>query len=356
MQGIDGIIYINLDERTERREMFEQEVNRLNLPKEKIYRLSATLDRLNGIRGCLMSHIRSLEMAQKKRWKNVLILEDDILFMSDRKELESSFRNFSTSLKEDWDVLFLGGIFVQKEKTPWKGVVRIYESHCSHAYLIQSSYILKLKMCFEYALEMIKNDLFRTYSTKFALDRVWTSLQKEDRWYAFEEQRILQRMLPSDIDSVSIPINRFDAVICIDTGNKEKLREEFVRFGVSIEDLHWVASYVEAIKLAQALNRKRNFIVEDCAAFQENADELDLKFLHFFRWRAMEWDLFLIEGDQCMKKPSNHFYYKQVSKIFSPKSFVASPFILETLLDHFEKGKGLDSLEIKPEMRVFCSP
>ena len=110
----------------------------------------------------------------------------------------------------------------------------------------------------------------------------------------------------------------------------------------------------EAIKLAQALNRKRNFIVEDCAAFQENADELDLKFLHFFRWRAMEWDLFIIESDQCMKKPSTHFYYKEVSKIFSPKSFVASPFILETLLDHFEKGKGLDSLEIKPEMRVFC--
>lgn len=356
MQGIDGIMYINLDERTERREMLEGEVDRLNLPKGKIYRLSATHDRLNGVRGCLLSHIRALEMVQEKGWKNALILEDDILFMSDREEIESSLERFYSSAKEDWDVIFLGGIFVEKEKTGWEGVIRIHQSLCSHAYIIQSSYIPKLKECFSCAVEMIKNDLFRFHSTKYALDRVWAPLQKQDRWYALEKQRILQRMIPSDIDIVSIPMNRFDEVICIDTGNKEALREEFLRFGVSIEDLHWASSYQEAMQLAKNLKGRRFFFVEDTTKFPQNGDELDLHFLHFFRWRAREWDLFLIESNQCEKIPSEHFFFQKVTKIFSPKCFVASDLILGALLDHFDKGKGLDTLEIKPEMSVFCSP
>lgn len=356
MRNIDGIIYINLEERTDRREMLEQELERIALPKECVYRLGATLDRLNGIRGCLMSHIRALDFALERGWENALILEDDILFMSNQKEIEAALDAFFCSSEGDWDVLLLGGIYMEKEKTPWEEVVRIQKSFCSHAYLIQREYIPKLKECFSSAVEKIKNDLFRTHSTKFALDQVWLPLQKEDRWYAFERQRILQRMLPSDIDIVSIPFNRFDVVICIDTGRREHLREEFLKFGVSIEDLHWVKSYQEGVHFAKTLGAKRYFFVEDTTKFFQKSEELDLHLLHFFRWRAREWDLFIIESDQCEKKPSDHFFFQKVTKILFPKCFVASDLILQTLLEHFEKGKGLDVLEIKPEMAVFCSP
>lgn len=355
MQEIDGIIYINLDERTERRELFENEIDRLHLPKEKIYRLSGTLDRLNGIRGCLISHIRSLEMAQDKGWEKVLILEDDALFMTDLDEITASLQSFFTAAKEEWDVLFLGGLYLEKIDTPWEGVIQIHKGLCAHAYIVRNPYLHKIIAIFKDALEKIRCDLFQIHSSSFALDRMWGVLQEKDRWYGFNKQYVLQRILPSDIDIVNTPLNRFDAIICIDTGNREKLRIELLRFGVSIEDLFWASDHVEAIQLAQKLAKKRYLIVEDLAVFPKDCDQFQFHLVHFFRWRGREWDLFFLEGDQCVKEPSDHFFFHKVSKVHMPKYYVASDLILDRLLSHFMKKEGWDTFEIEPEMAVFCS-
>lgn len=356
MRGIDGIIYINLDLRTDRRSLIESEFRRLSIPEEKIHRFSGILDRLNGVRGALMSHMCALEMAQEKGWKRVLILEDDGFFRSTKEEIEADLDRFFQEKGDNWDILFLGGLYLEKGADSCPGVMQIHHGLCAHAYIIHHSYLQPLKEVFLEALEKIKSDLFNTHSTSHALDREWVPLQRKDRWFAFDRHHVMQRMLPSDIDIVNTPMNRFDEIICIDQGNKENLREEFVRFGISIEDLYWVTSHKESVQLAKKLKCKRYLIVEDTAKLPKDANQLDLHILHFFRWRAREWDLFLFESDQCEKTTSEHFFYHKVTKIFFPKCYIVSDLILDRLLDHFTHHQGLDSLEIKPEMAVFCSP
>lgn len=355
MDGIDGIVYINLDERPDRNAMMEEEFKRLNFPMERTFRLSGVLDRLNGVRGCLLSHIQALEMAQERGWEKVLILEDDVLFMGDQEEMNTSLQRFFAAAEGKWDVLFLGGHYLEKTPTSWEGIAQIQEGLCSHAYIVQNSYLQNIIEIFKFALEKINNDLFQIHSSTYALDRIWGILQKKDRWYGFNKQYALQRMLPSDIEIINTPLNRFDEVICIDRGNRERLREEFLSFGVSLEDLFWVKNHLEAIQLAKELKKKRYLILEDSAKFPENRDQFQLDLIHFFKWRGREWDLFLPEGDQCEKEPSDHFYFQKVLKLHHPKYYAVSDLILDHLHTHFSKGEKLDTFEIKSEMAVFCT-
>lgn len=356
MYGIDGIIYINLDDRTDRRELIEQEFVRMKIPPEKIHRLSATLDRLNGVRGCLLSHMQALELAEEKRWNRFLIMEDDSLFVCGSDELNSSLECFFNSAKDNWDVLFLGGTFLEKKETSWKGISQIHFSYCSHAYIVQRSYIKSLKEVFLYGIEMTQNHLFLSQSFYYALDRVWLVLQKRDRWYGFEKQHVLQSIVGSDIDIINVPMKRVDEIIYIDRGHSENLRKEMEKFGVSLDDLHSAKSQYEAIEMARNLKRRKNLIIEDTASFSDDFSEMDLHLLHFFKWQARDWDLFLVESDQCEKTRSDHFFFQKVTRLFSPKFYIASDRFLETLSMHFKNGKGLDTLEIKPEMAVFCCP
>lgn len=79
----DLIVYINLDHRKDRKKEIEHELKNLNLYK-KAYRIPAYCDPLNGTKGCLISHIYALNFAIRKGAKNVLILEDDCIFIKNK--------------------------------------------------------------------------------------------------------------------------------------------------------------------------------------------------------------------------------------------------------------------------------
>ncbi|MGE0198792.1 MAG: hypothetical protein AB7S94_08570, partial [Simkaniaceae bacterium] len=76
----DGIVYINLDCRKDRKETFLQEMERLNVPEEKIHRIAAHHDPLNGIKGCIISHLDALSYIKQQGWGRGIIFEDDCLF------------------------------------------------------------------------------------------------------------------------------------------------------------------------------------------------------------------------------------------------------------------------------------
>ena len=356
MRWVDGIIYINLDDRTDRKEWIEEEFTRMKFPLEKIHRLSGVLDRLNGIRGCLLSHIQALELAQAKGWNRFLILEDDCLFVEDSITLEASLESFFIALKDDWDVLFLGGTYLEKKKTSWEGILRIHYSFCAHAYVVQRSYIEKLKKAFLYGIEMIKSHLFISHSSEYALDRVWLPLQKRDRWYGFEKHYVLQRMSRSDIDIISNPMLHFAQVIYIDRGNSQKLERELERALFFLHKAHRVSNHLEAIEKARSLKGSRYLILEDTATFPKDLDEFDFHLMHFFRWKAEDWGLLLFDKESCQSINSKHPHFLEVTKVFSPEMYVVSKMFLDPLYAHYMKGESLDTLEINPEMAVFCSP
>ena len=97
--GIDGILVINLDTSRERMDKFLKD-NEETLPLDKVHRLSAVLGRAlptygkepwftertadrssywGGAGGCTLSHAKAIAMAKEKGWRNVLIMEDDVL-------------------------------------------------------------------------------------------------------------------------------------------------------------------------------------------------------------------------------------------------------------------------------------
>lgn len=200
LNHFDGIIYINLDKRTDRKKKLEKELEKISIDPHKIIRVSAYDDELNGVRGCAYSHIQALEFSIQKKWKNVLVLEDDCLFIEDRKEIDSYINNFIRHFQNDWDVFFLGTDIRRSQLTSHKDYVRVHFSVRAHSYAVNGHYISKLRNHFVSTYESMKEDLFFTNCLHKALDRQWIELQKVDRWFAGVEMIASQRKSFSDIE------------------------------------------------------------------------------------------------------------------------------------------------------------
>src|SRR5947207_2762710 len=104
----DGILYINLAIRPDRRKEIERELKKVSADPNKQFWIEGDYDELNGVRGCVNSHIRALNFALEKQWKNVLILEDDCKFVKNQTGIDSYIQEFIRHFKNDWDVFFLG--------------------------------------------------------------------------------------------------------------------------------------------------------------------------------------------------------------------------------------------------------
>jgi glycosyl transferase family 25 len=110
----DHAYVINLSDRTDRRRQIEKEFRRvgIELPGEKVEFFTATrpADKGNfqdiGTRGCFNSHRSILELAYRKRLRNVLVFEDDVSFRDVGAEFEQQL--ISQLAKNDWDIVFFG--------------------------------------------------------------------------------------------------------------------------------------------------------------------------------------------------------------------------------------------------------
>lgn len=196
----DGIVYINLDKRKDRMRMIENEFKKVDIDQNKVFRIEGYYDELNGIRGCVYSHIQALDFALSKKWKNVLLLEDDCLFTNKKTNINKYITDFFNHFKNDWDVFFLGTNIRDSQLTSHPAYVQVLFSVRAHAYAVNQHYLFKLKTHFVSTYESMKNDLFFTDSLHKALDRQWINLQKSDRWFSGINMIVQQRKSFSDIE------------------------------------------------------------------------------------------------------------------------------------------------------------
>ncbi len=175
---VDKILYINLDEREDRRKIMQTFFEKGNIPLEKVVRLSAT-KRKYGALGCLESHTRALMMAKQENWKNVLILEDDLEWL---EQFEENYKKLEELTKlPKWDVIMLVGWY-------WKyNFPRVYNANNAGAYLVNSSYYDTFLQNRRTSAFKLRNGFgFEFRSPKYAADGGWIPLQKKDDWYALE--------------------------------------------------------------------------------------------------------------------------------------------------------------------------
>lgn len=200
LNRFDGITYINLDSRPDRRGKVERELEKLSLPREKIHRIEAHFDELNGTRGCILSHLDALSLALEEGWKNVIILEDDCRFIDDLGKINAYIDGFFDHFGENWDVFFLGTDVVLPDKTAHPDYLRVIFSMLAHSYVVNGPYIEKLWDHYAEAYRSMTSDIFYRTTLKKALDREWVDLQCADRWYAGVDMITRQEACFSDIE------------------------------------------------------------------------------------------------------------------------------------------------------------
>ena len=184
-----------MDSRTDRRSAIQQEFKRVGFNEDNIVRFPASS--YNGCpnSGCLLSHANALEMAYDKDYKNVLILEDDFVFIDDVAKIHADIDAFF-SLNIEWDVvMFTTCAAVVSEKTN-SLISRISSSGNGAGYLVNRSMMLELSMLFKAHVE----DL---YTTKqhwvFQNDILWKSVMPTSQWYMFNHYLGYQKQGYSDL-------------------------------------------------------------------------------------------------------------------------------------------------------------
>lgn len=141
-ERFDEVFCINLDRRPDRLENFNKQVEKYNLgnytrisavdgklltPKEKNGRLQ------DGELGLLLTVEKIIDYSIKNNYNQILIVEDDCLFLEDIKNTNEYF----AYLPDDWDLLYMGGnhnthIGVPTPKKINTKIVKLHHTYSAH--------------------------------------------------------------------------------------------------------------------------------------------------------------------------------------------------------------------------------
>lgn len=198
LKSLDGVIYINLEHRLDRKNSLLKELRRVGVNSQKITKVSGVYTPLNGRIGCYLGHIQALSVMEKSGWRRALILEDDAQFCSDQNKIDSFLETFWELFGDEWDVLLLGGRYLKVFPIHNK-FFRVLRSLQTHAYLVNGPYATSLMDCFQRGYEKIKNDIFIVESVGKSIDVRWWEEQRSQRWFAPVEALVKQSEGYSDI-------------------------------------------------------------------------------------------------------------------------------------------------------------
>jgi len=192
---MDKIVYINMDSRPDRKESITRELKRVGFPEEKTIRFSASS--YNGCpnSGCLLSHANVLEMAYDMDCQNVLVLEDDFIFIDDVQKIHADIKSFFDSGIE-WDVLMFTTCAAVVSENTSELISRISSSGNGAGYLVNRSMMLELSTLF-------KSNVENLYTTKqhwvYQNDILWKTIMPESKWYMFNHYLGYQKEGYSDL-------------------------------------------------------------------------------------------------------------------------------------------------------------
>ena len=191
-QLFEGVVYINLAFRTDRKKHILQELAKLS--PSQIHRIDAVLEPYCGHLGCGKSHIQALELAIQHNWSSVLIVEDDIQFVDPPDTIESRLREIYTV---PWDVVMLGYSHHKLTSSEYPFFQKVKSATGAFAYIVKNHYYRKLLYKFRTAVEKMTKEVanetrkckeaglpLKKISYCSAIDQEWHSLQSSDRFYA----------------------------------------------------------------------------------------------------------------------------------------------------------------------------
>lgn len=201
LQDIQHAFYINLDERTDRKQFVENEMQLLGINAQRF----SAIKNLNGAIGCTLSHLKLLEMAIKNNYEHILIVEDDIQFLRP-KLFQQQFNNFLKFHGNNWDVIIISGNNVPPYERIDDSCVKVKSCQTTTGYLVNGHYIRKLRNNIREGLENLIRHPDQHYY--YAVDKYWFRLQAIDNWYLIIPLTVVQREGYSDIEKKNTNYSR----------------------------------------------------------------------------------------------------------------------------------------------------
>lgn len=141
--------YINRKDRTDRRETFENQLKSLGLfdwairyeavdktTVEKEFPNKSDYDRSQT--ACGSSHKNIIKIAKENNFENVLIFEDDALFLENFNEVIK--KSIEQSKELNWDLFYLScNLFDNPINFISENLINISSCYCTHAYCVNKS-------------------------------------------------------------------------------------------------------------------------------------------------------------------------------------------------------------------------
>jgi hypothetical protein len=189
---VDGVLFINLEDRTDRLREITSALASHGVPPEMVHRIDAVANDVCGHLGCTRSHIRALEYAKERGWRRYIVLEDDFVFKVPKERVLYILAEFLATYQDDWDVLMLAMRHASTGDTDVPSIKRVVFATTASGYMVNAKYhdVLYANFVQGEALCAKEVDAFaasnpgeRKTTTHFPVDQYWCGLQRSDRWY-----------------------------------------------------------------------------------------------------------------------------------------------------------------------------
>jgi FkbM family methyltransferase len=195
MNKIDRVFLINLDKRQDRLIEFMQECRKMNI--QNVERFSAIYRPDHPALGCTSSHLAVVKLAKEKRYKNIIIFEDDFTFDVSRDVLEQRLTHFFNQSIPFKVLMLTYSLYDTHPATRHDDIVSTisYAANAA-AYLVNESCYDELIEHLSYGAEML--DKTRQH-WNYINDQIWRRSMETGGWFIFNEKMGRQRDSYSDL-------------------------------------------------------------------------------------------------------------------------------------------------------------
>ena len=190
---IQHTLYINLEERQDRRTYVEQQLASIGIHTPSRFNAIKMKD---GRIGCSMSHLKCLQLAKKNNWEHVLIVEDDITFTDPAMFKSQLSKFFQDDLS--YDVLLFGGNVVPPYKPMNSYCVQVFSCQTTTGYLVKQHYYDILIQNMHEGIRKLMQEPDKHFY--YAIDKYWFSLQRQHKWFIIVPLSVIQLQNYSNIE------------------------------------------------------------------------------------------------------------------------------------------------------------
>lgn len=196
---IPKVYYINLDHRTDRKEQFLGEMEKLGIPPSQIERIPGLYNKEFGILGCGKSHKKALETFYASGESVCMIFEDDFQLTLNIEYAHFLLRYpFESGI--EFDLIMLAGNIMKDQPTDHTFLRKVLDGQTASGFLITREFAPRLIQALSESTKLLEDWWLQYHEKKheYCNDIYWKKLQPESKWFILHPKLGIQRESYSD--------------------------------------------------------------------------------------------------------------------------------------------------------------